>query len=418
VLAAVCSLALALTWSAHAAADMLPPWTEPGDIPLPAGARSILAIHNEVPVLAQPVAGAPRRGVLSSTSPMPIFALKRGPGCAGRWISVGPLAWVCRDKINFSPSAPVAAGDLVYREVNDGMPYRYFFVGRDGSWGYARLSAVDIATPDQSFERGFAVAIVEQREHYGELYGRTTYDVWVPMRDLHPVRATPFRGEQVSDGVLDFGWVYRKGARALSKPSAYGGRKQALVRFQLLPIVEEKVSGRRTYYRIGEDTWVSDRDVRRPTLSARPEEVLPGQRWIDIHLDSQTLVAYQGDRPVYATLVSTGKGRQGTAFATPKGVHRIWVKLVASSMDNLEDEEASDLYSIEDVPYVQFFSRGVGLHAAFWHDKFGRVRSHGCVNLPPRDAQWLFAFTSPHLPAGWRAVFPSDLEPATVVRVR
>jgi len=67
---------------------------------------------------------------------------------------------------------------------------------------------------------------------------------------------------------------------------------------------------------------------------------------------------------------------------------------------------------------VQYFSDAVGLHAAFWHNKFGRVRSHGCVNLAPRDAQWLFSFTGPHLPAGWTAVFPDDLEPSTVVRVR
>ena len=311
----------------------------------------------------------------------------------------------------------IAHGDLVYREVDDGLPYRYHFVGRDGSWGYARLSSVDIATPDQSFERGFAVAILEERERYGELYGRTSHGVWVPMRDLHPVRPSPFRGENIVDGKLNIGWVYTKGARAKSKPSAYAAGKP-LVRFQLVHILEQKSAGGRTYYRIHDDLWVSDRDVRRPTKSERPTEVRTAERWIDIELESQTLVAYEGDRPVYATMVSTGKGRQGTVFATPKGVHRIWVKLVASSMDNLEDEEAADLYSIEDVPYVQFFSRGVGLHATFWHDKFGRVRSHGCVNLAPRDAQWLFAFTSPHLPAGWRAVFPSELEPATVIRVR
>jgi len=328
------------------------------------------------------------------------------------------MAWVCRDKVHFSPSPPVGPGELVYREVPDGLPFRYFFVGRDGSFGYARLSSVDVTMPDQSFEKGFAVAIVEQRERYGELYGLTTHHVWVPMRDLHPARPTRFRGEEVRSGNLDFGWVYTNRARARSKPSSYAPTRQRLVRFQLVRILDQKDVGNRSFYRIGDDIWVSDRHVRRPTRSDPPDDVKPGSRWIDIDLESQTLVAYEGQRPVYATMVSTGKGRQGTAFATPRGVHRIWVKLLATNMGNLEDENASDLYSIEDVPYVQFFSRAVGLHAAFWHDKFGRVRSHGCVNLPPRDAQWLFAFTAPHLPAGWRAVFPSPLEPATIVRVR
>ncbi|PIE05956.1 MAG: L,D-transpeptidase [Sorangium cellulosum] len=407
-----------MTWSLVSHADRLPPWIEPGDVPLPANARSVVAIHNEVPLLARPNAGAPRRGVLATDFPMPVFAVKRGPGCVNRWLNVGPLAWVCRDKVNFSQSPPIPAGELVYNETPDGLPYRYFFVGRGGSWGHSRLRSVEVSTPDQTFEQGFAVAIIEQRENQGEMYGRTTHDVWVPMRDLHPVRATTFQGEQIRDGNLDVAWVFTNNAVARSKPSTYGRPRQKLVRFQLLKVLEEKTVGRHNYYRIGDHAWVSDHVVRKPSKAPPPKEVKQGDRWIDIHLQSQTLVAYVGDQPVYATLVSTGKGRQGTAFATPKGVHRIWVKLVASSMDNLEDEYASDVYSIEDVPYVQFFSRGVGLHATFWHKKFGRVRSHGCVNLPPLDAQWLFRFTSPHLPAGWRAVLPSDLEAATIIRVR
>jgi len=280
------------------------------------------------------------------------------------------------------------------------------------------LRSADISAPDQAFEKGFAVAIEQQREHRGELWGRTTHGIWVPMSDLNPVRPTAFRGEELSDGNLDIGWVYTNNAHVYSKPSSFARTQRTLVRFQLLEILEVKQAQGKTFYRFADNAWATDRDVRKPSKAPPPAEAKPGERWIDIELATQTLVAYRGDQPVYATLVSTGKGRQGTPFATPKGVHRIWVKLVGSSMDNLEDEEAADYYSIEDVPYVQFFSRGVGLHAAFWHTKFGNVRSHGCVNLPPQDAQWLFRFTSPHLPAGWRAVFPSDLEPSTIVRVR
>ena len=121
---------------------------------------------------------------------------------------------------------------------------------------------------------------------------------------------------------------------------------------------------------------------------------------------------------MFATIVSTGKGRQGTAQATPKGTHRIWIKLLSSDMDNLEDENASRYFRIENVPWVQYFSKGVGLHGAFWHRSFGQVRSHGCVNLAPLDAQRLFWWTGPHVPAGWTAVFPTKPEPGTVVRVR
>jgi len=77
-----------------------------------------------------------------------------------------------------------------------------------------------------------------------------------------------------------------------------------------------------------------------------------------------------------------------------------------------------DRFSIEDVPYVQFFDRGVALHGAFWHSSFGKPKSHGCVNLSPLDARALFEFTAPHLPRGWSAVLPSSTEKGTLIRIR
>jgi hypothetical protein len=60
----------------------------------------------------------------------------------------------------------------------------------------------------------------------------------------------------------------------------------------------------------------------------------------------------------------------------------------------------------------------VGLHAAFWHDDFGHARSHGCVNLSPRDAARLFAWTTPDLPIGWDAILTTEHRLGTIVRVR
>src|SRR5262249_55676237 len=115
------------------------------------------------------------------------------------------------------------------------------------------------------------------------------------------------------------------------------------------------------------DEWIAAKDVAIPTIAPPPSEARPGERWIDVELSTQTLVAYEGTKPVYATIVSTGK--PGVDTATPKGTHRIWVKLESSDMDNLDADiqESDKRYSIEDVPYVQFFDKAVGLHAAFWH---------------------------------------------------
>jgi lipoprotein-anchoring transpeptidase ErfK/SrfK len=127
-------------------------------------------------------------------------------------------------------------------------------------------------------------------------------------------------------------------------------------------------------------------------------------------------VAYEGDAPVFATLVSTGIGRPGSALATPEGVFRLRSKHLAATMDNLEHTEVVP-YSYEDIPLVQYFTERVALHAALWHQRFGHPASHGCVNLTPADAARLFSFTSPHLPAGDTEVWTRDQD-ATVVRVR
>ncbi|HOU92686.1 MAG TPA: L,D-transpeptidase [Polyangiaceae bacterium] len=144
----------------------------------------------------------------------------------------------------------------------------------------------------------------------------------------------------------------------------------------------------------------------------------PAERWIDVDRGQQVLTAYEGDRPVFATLVSTGRGPDGTQESTPSGLHRIWIKLLSSDMDNLEDDGASHLYAIQDVPWVMYFDRGYGLHGTFWHRSFGRVRSHGCVNLAPLDARRLFDWTGPRLPAGWSAVLPTAYDRGTLVHVR
>jgi len=111
---------------------------------------------------------------------------------------------------------------------------------------------------------------------------------------------------------------------------------------------------------------------------AWPSDVDEG-RWIDVDLSQQLLTAYEGRTPVHTTLVSTGL--PGTP--TPVGQFRIWVKF------RYDDMAGTDYY-IEDVPYVMYFHVGYGLHGVTWHGNFGHPMSHGCVNLPTSEAEWLF----------------------------
>jgi len=113
---------------------------------------------------------------------------------------------------------------------------------------------------------------------------------------------------------------------------------------------------------------------------ATADELLRG-RWIDVDLSAQRLTAYDASAPVRTMLVSTGLPQT----PTPVGQFRIWIKLRYDDMAGLD-------YYIEDVPFVMYFHEGYGLHGVTWHGNFGHPMSHGCVNLPTEEAEWLYGW--------------------------
>ena len=91
--------------------------------------------------------------------------------------------------------------------------------------------------------------------------------------------------------------------------------------------------------------------------------------------------------------------------ATIQGTFLIHTKHVSHTMDS---DVRSERFRLADVPFVQYFKAGFALHGAYWHDDFGKPRSHGCINLSPPDAQWLFGWTQPAVPAQWHAALSPD----------
>lgn len=113
-------------------------------------------------------------------------------------------------------------------------------------------------------------------------------------------------------------------------------------------------------------------------------------RWIDINLSTQTLVAYEGSRPLLSTAVSTGMADT----PTPVGTYTIGYKTKSQRMTGPD-------YDLPNVPWVMYFTnRGHAIHGAYWHNNFGVPMSHGCVNTSLPNAQWLYEFA----PKGTRVV--------------
>jgi hypothetical protein len=265
-------------------------------------------------------------------------------------------------------------------------------------------------------EHGFVVTLGNKVKVAGQQWWKTTRGGFIQASKTRPKGTMDFHGGEVpEEGRFAFGFV--EGERAPAAVMTEKGElkwKRRLEERQLVAFREEAEVGGRTYLVTSDGLYMRRSDLRMARIAARPEGVMPWERWIDVDLELQLLVAYEGDVPVYATLISSGKrGSEEESFLTPKGVFRIGAKHISSSMDG---NTASDgRYSIQDVPWAMFFEGNYALHGAFWHSKFGSRRSHGCVNLGPSDARWLFNWTTPFVPEGWHGVNAHEGAPGSVV---
>ena len=124
--------------------------------------------------------------------------------------------------------------------------------------------------------------------------------------------------------------------------------------------------------------------------------------WIDVSLSQQHLVAYHGDTPVKATLVSTAR------TATTPGDYRIKKKRAFGRLR--AKTEFNTQWDVR-VPRVMTLDGRLAMHTVYWHEEFGQPYSQGCVNLAPIDARWLWDWTEPALPTGWLNVTSDDDTP-------
>lgn len=165
------------------------------------------------------------------------------------------------------------------------------------------------------------------------------------------------------------------------------------------------------WYQVGPDAWVHENNVGLVDVVPRPDGVEPNEKWLDINLYEQTLAVYEGDKMVYATLVSSGLPR----WETPEGLYRLWAKIKQGKMSG--GMVGDDYYFLEDVPWTMYFKDTYGLHGAYWHDGFGFPQSHGCVNMTLADSQWLFNWVTPQT-GRYNWTQPTEDDRGTWVQVR
>lgn len=171
------------------------------------------------------------------------------------------------------------------------------------------------------------------------------------------------------------------------------------------------VDGTLFYATADDKRWIRHKDfVMVLTRHKFPDFAQPGQKWIDISLANQTLIAWEGRRAVFATLVSTGMDRLGDpstgAPATMQGQFRIRSKHVTRAID---DAELKGEFSISEAPWVLDFADGFAITGSYWQSSFGEPTNFHNVTLAPVDAHWLWSWSDVEVPEGWHGVsVPED----------
>ncbi len=366
-------------------------------------------------------------------------------GCARGWFEVPGQGFVCNGDGFVLDSLPRGKNQApISATLEEALPYRYAKVVSAHVPQYTRLpnaaeeraindalsvSESDAGTPAAdaisaelapllrvTMEPGFYVSVdAEERDpnDASRVFVRTVRGGYVRADKVIDARLPAPIGVTLGRRLkLPIAFVYRGGAPRLTRDPVSGEAKKLggdLAVHSAHALTGEAIerSGRR-YFVTQEGLLLRDTAVRVVSAVPRPKLTKVNEPWIRVDLARQTLTAYEGDTPVFATLISSGIADH----ATPPGMFRLHAKHITATMS--DDLAVDGPYSIEDVPWTMYFNGSYALHAAFWHERFGHPRSHGCVNLTPRDARWLFFWTQPLLPSAWHGVLP-DVGRGTLV---
>jgi lipoprotein-anchoring transpeptidase ErfK/SrfK len=409
-----------------------------------------IAFHLQAQVFSEPSARGEVIGYLRRGTRVRASAGRSGSGCDRAWHELETGGFVCAGRGFVFGSAPQTfEPSPIAPALQDALPYPYAKTVAKSALQYWRIPTADeelsaqkllasapaelvhsaetstdpaaaaaLQLPDfarMPMEPGFYVSVDRTELDGTRAFLRTVRGAYVPAAAMTAVATPAAPGVVLGAGLdLPLGIALRGNVKIMQRDALGAGLQPDIIlpRFSAVALRDVTAQPVRGYLETQAGTFVPEQAVRVAARVARPPLVPKGARWIHVDLAHQTLVAYEGARPVFATLVSSGK----EGFETPSGLFRIFAKHVSTTMDGLAGSE--DAYSIEDVPWTMYFQGNYALHAAFWHDRYGNVRSHGCVNLAPADARWLFRWAGPELPDGWHGVQATRDNPGAFVYIQ
>ena len=381
------------------------------------------------PIFDEPSVKAPLRGRIEMSESFHVYALRSGvdgDGCSLAWAQVADAGWICTKHTKTDEHAkphelPVLPKHkllpfLYARHARHDDPsapklpvFRHLTALRDGADPVDWLAAYGTYAFVRKARSGKQSVLIDAR-------GRV-----VPATDMRTLDPSEFGGRDLTLAPVpdeqQLAWVIDRKTGVYAQPDPGSERRSLAYHAELLVIDQREIgSDRASWIRVlasegFAEGWIPAAHVRIWRPLAPPEPLLAGQTLIDVDLEQQVLTLWEEDRPVFATLIASGK----PGHSTPTGLYRIITKRAYGKMASLPTE--ADPYWVDAVPWTMYFDGRFALHGAFWHDRFGYRSSHGCVNLSPRDAKLLFDRSTPTLPAGWLIVNEHASDPGTLVRI-
>jgi len=275
--------------------------------------------------------------------------------------------------------------------------------------------AAEGANPSRWLDRG-ALRFVRYTNQRNDAAGRTfvqlTTGEW--MR-ASPAAYTNFQGLEFFDNPRNnFGWIVDFSDIFVEPSFRAATTGEILPPYHLIQVYDMVEAEGYFWYKISPGEWVSSHKARVVTLRPTPPEGVTANRWIELDLFSQTIAIYEDGQLVFASLITSGR----PPFYTRPGVFNIHNKVELAIMAGSFTVDRSDYYHLEAVPWQLYFDESIALHTAYWRTQFGYVGSHGCVNLSPGDAQWVYLWANEgdyvwvHDPSGLTPTDPSLFGPA------
>lgn len=347
-------------------------------------------------VYASPNLDAEPLGKIVASTRLPIGDSVEGDKRCKMWLAAVPRGWLCARYARPSSLPPIS---VVQPAVPAGklLPQDYFGI-RKGAPRYATEADVraGAARPEPKAESTYMVTKEKTLDIDGVEYAETPVGL-VAVADLYRHWPSTFAGIDLvatPPPAWPFAWVIAPNKKALAAratPEKKSAAGPTFAHREIVPVLEEAGG----YVRVGDGAWIERANVRIARKQPRPSASTARTKWIDLDRDEQVMVAYDGDTPQFATLFSSGRRKSDT----PPALYRIRSKTAVTKM--AAEERETSHYEVSEVPWATRFRSGLYFHAAYWHDQFGTAKSHGCVNLSPHDAKWVYDWTEPTMPAGW-----------------